>query len=159
VFKVCLIFPHSTGSNNENTQNPSQCNKSEYNWTLGHLNMRDICAVTCKTLIQTLVKIMQLILSLVLTVPPRVLVETSEGNTSQTVCTYHLCSGLYQFDRAANTGGLKCHLLPCSSLTQRTADKRMEKVKGWNILLTLTQLFGHSLGQQIKTVRILGARE
>jgi len=72
---------------------------------------------------------MQLILFLVLTVPSYVLVETSEWSTSQTVCTHHLCSGLYQSDTAANTGGLKCRLLPCSSLTQRTADKRMEKVK------------------------------
>jgi len=91
--------------------------------------MRGIYAVTCKILIQALMNTMQLILFLVLTVPPSVLVETSEWSTSQTVCTHHLCSGLYQSDTAANTEGLKFRLLPCSSLTQRTADKRMEKVK------------------------------
>jgi hypothetical protein len=79
-----------------------------------------------------------LILFLVLTVLPCVFVETSEWSTSQAVCIYHLCSGLYQSDTATNTGGLKCRLLPCSSFTQRTADKRMEKVKRWDILLTVT---------------------
>lgn len=91
--------------------------------------MRNVCAVTCKILIEALVNILQLILFLVLTVPPCVLVETSEWSTSETVSTHHLCSGQYQSDTAANTGRLKCRLLPRSSLTQRAADKRMEKVK------------------------------
>ena len=125
MLKVFLIFPHLTRSNKEDTQNSSQCSKSDKELDTGLLVYEThLCCYLQNTHPSTCEHNAVYIIFGFDCTTVRV-----GRSTSQTVCTHHLCSGLYQSDTAADTGGLKCRFLPCSSLTQRTADKRMEKLK------------------------------